>query len=214
MWLPLDEIKEKNISDALLYFDEAGKDSFDDMKQLMSSEKIAIRSYAKNNIEQQMYENARFYKLTYGKVDKKVVKNMEDLKQVYKEATIEEDHERVWKVCVGYFDAEREWFARLAHKYMQMRKWKYTERDIDKGIRSGFVSRIMQQVYREIIRRVRYSNKEKVVGGLRKSRPKELITEKTKYRRRKHGQYEEFMAGIVTEAEVRLFLCIATNNCK
>jgi hypothetical protein len=188
----------------LQYFDEQETDAnIENMSELMKREKISICSYAKSNIEQQMYTNAKFYKVKYGKFEKRTVKNIDDLKQVYKEVETDEEEALMWYIVVGYFNEVRSWFANLSKKYMELRNWEYADRDIDKKVR-GFVERIMRNVYRETVRRLRYSNKDKVIGGLRKSRPKELITEKTKYLRRKHGEFESYMAGVrLKKTEVR-----------
>jgi hypothetical protein len=197
LWIPMDrKISTKDISNALQYFDEQETDlSIENMSELMKREKVSICSYAKSNIEQQMYTNAKFYKVKYGTVEKRTVKNLDDLKQVYKEIETEQEEALFWYIVVGYFSEVKSWFENLSKKYMDLRNWKYSDRDIDKKVK-GFVERLMRKVYRETVRRLRYSNKDNVVGGLRKSRPKELITEKTKYLRKKQGEFESYMGGV------------------
>jgi hypothetical protein len=95
-WIPIDAIKQKDVGSQLQYFDEQEKDeTFKEMLDLMEREKLSIQSFARSNIEQQMYKNAKFYLLTYGTIEKKFVKNLSDLKQVYKETT----HKKTVKKC-------------------------------------------------------------------------------------------------------------------
>ena len=145
-----------------------------------------LKSISRLQIERIIQQKCAELKLVYGK-DKNKVKNLHDLKLLYKSDSSVENCITMWNIMIGQFETGVEVLKGVEQSILEQKKWKYSITESDKKLRSGFVEKILLQQRRQKIRLL--NNVARISHGrtFMLSRPSDIIHENNKFIKRKKG---------------------------
>ena len=159
--------------------------AIDDMMATMLKHRKCLKSWARNQIQHMMCNEATHQQVTLceGKTEK-VVKAYKDITAAFKAAISDADFEKIWQVAFGFFDRKGRWQKELADTFMSTHRWEYILDNVPSKKRTYCVEQQISQIKVDLIKCLNDAAKLTHGRQVRISRFPAQITEKTKYEKR------------------------------
>ena len=163
--------------------------AIDDMISKIYNERRCVQSWARTQIQQMMYQEAKVQNLTSG-VHQRRVQSYKDLVESYKEDGSVAHVKKIWQVAFGAFDDKKGWAKTLADTFMSGHGWNYELDNLPTNRRTYCVEQAIAKVKVEIVKRMNAAvmNTHKNTIGI--SRDQKDITAETKFAKRKKAVFQ------------------------
>jgi len=157
--------------------------SINEMMETIDNARRSVKSWARMQICQIMFEEATRQHLTYGPTKRKV-KSFKDITASFKEDSSDEHLRKIWEVAFGTFDRKPGWAKKLADAFMSLSGWVYTVDNVPSNKRTYCVEQQISLIKVELIKAMNTAVSSTHGKTVRISRFKQEITEQTKFDKR------------------------------
>ncbi len=156
-------------------------------EQKMFSVKKQLQAICKMQMDFWIQNQCKNLKLCFPG-DSRRVKNMNDLKLLFKNDGSTENCVTMWNIFLGQFEVmETCPFKKFEEDYLKHCKWKYSILESDQNKRSGFIDKLIQQQKREKLKIINNAGRKTHGRTISTRRPSSMITEENKYEKRTKG---------------------------
>ncbi len=183
-------------------------------EQKMYSIKKQVRAICKMQLDSWIQMKCKELKLCFPG-DNRRVKNMRDLKLLFKNDGSDENCVMMWNIFIGQFELKKPCpFKTFEQDYLEHCKWKYSNLESDQSLLSGFIEKIIKQQKREKIKILNNAGRKTHGKTITTRRPSCMITEENKYDKRVKGvcNLEYMVKYVVSTVYICIYFLITNDN--
>jgi len=182
-----------------------------EMMETIENARRCVKSWARMQICQIMFEEATRQHLTYGPTKRKV-KSFKDITASFKEDSSDENLRKIWEVAFGTFDRKPGWAKKLADAFMSLSGWVYTVDNVPSNKRTYCVEQQISLIKVELIKAMNTAVSSTHGKTVRISRFKQEITEQTKFDKRIKSLFQAQYIATTVSAMLILSVIVDTHT--